>query len=77
MNLGNVRVLLTGAAGGIGAATALALARAGAQLAVAGRTGAELQKLCTGIGAHGGKAQPVARFLQATPINVGDVFDAS
>jgi short-subunit dehydrogenase len=63
MNLGNARVLLTGAAGGIGAATALALARAGAQLAVAGRTGAELQKLCTGIGAHGGKAQPVIADL--------------
>jgi short-subunit dehydrogenase len=63
MNLGNARVLLTGAAGGIGAATALALARAGAQLAVAGRTGAELQKLCTGIGAQGGKAQPVIADL--------------
>ncbi|OFZ67868.1 MAG: methionyl-tRNA formyltransferase [Betaproteobacteria bacterium RBG_16_56_24] len=25
----------------------------------------------------GGKAQPAAQFLQATPINVGDVFDAS
>jgi len=63
MNLRNARVLLTGAAGGIGAATAHALARAGAQLAVAGRTGAELQKLCAGIGAHGGKAQPVIADL--------------
>jgi short-subunit dehydrogenase len=63
MNLNNTRVLLTGAAGGIGAATAFALARAGAQLAVAGRTGAELQKLCAGIGAHGGKAQPVITDL--------------
>ncbi len=63
MNLKDTRVLLTGAAGGIGAATAHALARAGAQLAVAGRTGAELQKLCAGIGAHGGKAQPVIADL--------------
>ena len=63
MNLKDTRVLLTGAAGGIGAATALQLARAGAQLAVAGRTGAELQKLCAGIGAHGGKAQPVIADL--------------
>ncbi|MDH4235555.1 MAG: methionyl-tRNA formyltransferase, partial [Gallionella sp.] len=25
----------------------------------------------------GGKPQPAAQFLQSTPINVGDVFDAS
>jgi short-subunit dehydrogenase len=59
MNLRDTRVLLTGAAGGIGAATALQLARAGAQLAVAGRSEAALQKLCAEIGAHGGRAQPV------------------
>jgi short-subunit dehydrogenase len=63
MNLKDARVLLTGAAGGIGAATALQLARAGAQLAVAGRTEAALQKLCAEIGAHGGKAQSVVADL--------------
>jgi short-subunit dehydrogenase len=63
MNLRDTRVLLTGAAGGIGAATALALARAGAQLVVAGRAEAALQKLCAEIVAHGGRAQPVVADL--------------
>lgn len=63
MNLKNTRVLLTGAAGGIGATTALQLARAGAQLVVADRSEAALQKLCAEIGVQGGKAQPVVADL--------------
>jgi short-subunit dehydrogenase len=63
MNLKNARVLLTGATGGIGAATARELARAGAQLAVADRNGEALQKLCSEIIAHGGRAQPVVADL--------------
>lgn len=66
MNLKDARVLLTGAAGGIGAATALQLARAGAQLVVADRTEAVLQKLCAEISAHGGKAQPVVADLASS-----------
>jgi short-subunit dehydrogenase len=63
MNIRDARVLLTGAAGGIGTATALALARAGAQLAVAGRTEVALQKLCEEIRAHDGRVQPVVADL--------------
>lgn len=63
MNLKDARVLLTGAAGGIGAATALQLARAGAQLVVADRTETAIQKLCTDIGTQGGRAQPVVADL--------------
>lgn len=66
MNLKDSRVLLTGAAGGIGAATALQLARAGAQLVVADRTEASLQKLCAEIGTHGGRAQPVVADLASS-----------
>jgi len=67
MNLKDARVLLTGAAGGIGAATALQLARAGAQLVVADRNGAALQKLCDEIHVHGGKAQPMVADLAGSP----------
>lgn len=63
MNLNNARVLLTGAAGGIGAETARALAREGCRLAVAGRNAAALEKLCADIRAQGGAAQPVTADL--------------
>jgi short-subunit dehydrogenase len=66
MNLKDTRVLLTGATGGIGATTALQLARAGAQLTVADRNEAALQKLCVEIGVHGGRAQPVVADLASS-----------
>ena len=50
MNLGGRRVLLTGATGGIGAATAHALAARGATVIVSGRRAERLQALAAEIG---------------------------
>ena len=54
MKLAEARVVLTGAAGGIGAPTARALARAGAQLMLVGRDAARLQALARDIAAASG-----------------------
>jgi short-subunit dehydrogenase len=56
MNLSNSRILVTGATGGIGRGVALALARKGAVLVLAGRTQAKLEALCGEIEQGGGRA---------------------
>lgn len=54
MNLHGTRVMLTGAAGGIGSALAERLSQRGANLALIGRTDAELQALMEGLQTTGG-----------------------
>lgn len=56
MNLRQARILLTGASGGIGAATAVALARAGAALLLVGRQVEALQMLANVARSVGGTA---------------------
>lgn len=53
------RVWLTGASSGIGAATAQALARAGARVAVSARSAASLQTLTAGLPGEGHLALPL------------------
>ena len=63
MNLQNCRVILTGAAGGIGRPLALHLAKKGARLALVGRNERKLDDLCTEIVQHGGRAEPIVADL--------------
>jgi len=51
--------VVTGASSGIGEATAIALAAAGAQVAVAARRADRLEKLVKSISDHGGQAIPI------------------
>ena len=60
MILQGARVLLTGAAGGIGTAVAAELARKGAHLALLGRNPADLQALLGQLGGGAGTAHGVA-----------------
>ena len=60
MRLQGARVLLTGAAGGIGAAVAAELARKGARLALLGRNPADLQALLGQLEGGAGTAHGVA-----------------
>ncbi len=53
-------VLITGAGQGIGAATALAFARAGASLALVARTAADVERVAHQVAAHGVGALAVA-----------------
>ncbi|WP_050512095.1 SDR family NAD(P)-dependent oxidoreductase [Streptomyces rimosus] len=53
LSLDGTRILLTGASGGIGRAIAVALARAGAELALSGRTAAGLQDIAATVCAEG------------------------
>src|ERR1700730_2696832 len=59
--------LVTGASRGIGRATALALARAGAQVVAVARTVGGLEELDDAIGAGGGSATLVPLDLKDTP----------
>ncbi len=63
MNLQNARILLTGAAGGIGQAVARELAGRGARLALVDRDGAALDRLAAGLGDTPGDALPIAADL--------------
>jgi short-subunit dehydrogenase len=66
MNLNGKRVLLTGAAGGIGYPLALALAAKGAKLVLVDRDAARLQSLCQEINQAGGSAiKIIENFQQA------------
>ncbi|WP_207890618.1 SDR family NAD(P)-dependent oxidoreductase [Vibrio sinensis] len=56
--LGNKVALITGAGQGVGQGIAIALAKQGARIAVAGRTEAKLKQTCELIHAFGGEAQP-------------------
>ena len=75
MNLNGKRILLTGAAGGIGHPLALALSKKGAVLALVDRDQTRINVLCEkinqlgGIGGTGGKAVPVISDFQVTLAN--------
>ena len=59
-DLSGKRVILTGATGGIGRATAEALTRAGARLVIAARSADDLKQLADDLGQLGGEVVPVA-----------------
>ena len=63
MNLSGKRIILTGAAGGIGYRLALLLAGKGAQLALVGRNAPRVTEICKEINKQGGKAAAVALDL--------------
>lgn len=60
MNLSSKSVLVTGAGSGIGRATAIALARKGARLTLAGRREEPLEETAKLVGEAGGESQAVA-----------------
>jgi gluconate 5-dehydrogenase len=59
-SLGDEVVIVTGGGHSIGRATAAAMAQAGAQVVVAGRTERALERVAAEIGAWGGRAVPIA-----------------
>lgn len=63
MNLSGKRIILTGAAGGIGYQLALQLAAKGAKLALVERNAPRLQEICSEIVQRGGSAVPIALDL--------------
>jgi len=66
MNLNEKRILLTGAAGGIGQPLAFALASKGAKLALVDRDYARITALCEKINQLGGEAVAIVTDFQAT-----------
>ena len=67
------RALVTGAGRGIGRATALALAAAGAELLLVSRTASELDEVAREIASCGGEAQPLVLDVTRTDA-VRDAF---
>ncbi|HQR50585.1 MAG TPA: SDR family oxidoreductase [Methylophilaceae bacterium] len=65
MNLSGRRILITGAAGGIGSELSFALAEKGAQLLLADRDEQKLERLKTDIQVRGGQAQVIPCDLAA------------
>jgi len=65
MNLNGKRVLLTGAAGGIGQPLAFALAKKGAKLALVDRDQVRINALCEKINQLGGTAVAIVNDFQA------------
>ena len=63
MNLSGKRIILTGAAGGIGYRVALLLAEKGARLALVERNAPRVQEICAEINQRGGFAAPIALDL--------------
>jgi len=63
MNLSGKRIILTGAAGGIGYRVALLLAAKGARLALVERNAPRVQEICAEINQSGGFATPIALDL--------------
>lgn len=63
MNLTGKRIILTGAAGGIGYRLALLLAKKGAHLALVELNAARLAQICDEINANGGKTHAIALNL--------------
>ncbi len=63
MNLANKRIILTGAAGGIGYRLALLLAKKGARLALVERNAPRLDEICNEINQSGGTAVAIALDL--------------
>lgn len=68
MNLESARVILTGASGRIGSATALALAQSRAQLLLVDRQAEGVQRLAQHLRADGAQAQAYPADLTAAPI---------
>ncbi len=66
-DLAGKRVILTGATGGIGRATAEALVRAGARVALAARNADALDSLAAELRKGGGEAIPVPADITAPP----------
>lgn len=66
MNILNQRILITGAAGGIGSELALALADKGAELTLVDRNTEKLESLTQGIRTRNGKAHSIVCDLAAT-----------
>jgi len=66
MNLNGKRIVLTGAAGGVGQLLALALSNKGAKLALVDRDGARLAALCEKITQSGGIAIAIVSDFHAT-----------
>src|SRR3990167_6245924 len=65
MNLSGKRIILTGAAGGIGYRVALLLAAKGARLALVERNAPRVQEICEEIKQRGGFTAPIALDLSA------------
>jgi len=65
MNLSGKRIILTGAAGGIGYRLALLLAEKGARLALVERNAPRVEEICAEIEQRGGLAVPIALDLSA------------
>ena len=65
MNLSGKRVILTGAAGGIGYRLALLLAAQGAKLALVERNAPRVEEICAEINQSGGAATSIALDLSA------------
>lgn len=65
MNLSGKRIILTGAAGGIGYRLALLLAEKGARLALVERNAPRVAEICTEINQRGGFATAIAIDLSA------------
>lgn len=65
MNLSGKRIILTGAAGGIGYRLALLLAKKGAKLALVERNAPRLEEICNEINQNGGSALAIALDLTA------------
>ena len=76
MNLSGKRIILTGAAGGIGYRLALLLAQRGAHLALVERNAPRLEEICNEINASGGKATAIALDLTAEGA-AGQVIEAT
>ena len=75
-SLAGKRALVTGASRGIGRALAEGLARAGAEVAVAGRDGKSLAPVVAAIEAAGRRAVPVAMDVSVVDQCAGGVADA-
>ncbi|MBI3223257.1 MAG: SDR family oxidoreductase [Nitrosomonadales bacterium] len=65
MNLSGKRIILTGAAGGIGYRVALLLAAKGAKLALVERNAQRVEEICAEINNDGGSATPIVLDLSA------------
>lgn len=66
--------IVAGGGGGLGRPMAVALAEAGAEVFVAGRTQEKLDRTCNEIGAAGGRSHAVLLDL-TRPLNIAVVFD--